>query len=189
MVTGFDLIGHDRALQQHWIRRIAAFFIDSIVVLLPVWILLLLLRIQALEVFGLVSGAAFYLYSASFEGYQGRTLGKVIMDLEVRSLLEPMNLSKALIRSIPKMFWYIFPLLDGILGLATEGDPRQRFFDRIIGTTVVWLSAPSEISLEEDLGREKAKEGFVEEECRVCGGSLRDVGEDVFQCRKCGLIQ
>src|SRR2546427_11586889 len=43
MVNGFDIIGQNRTLQVHWAKRIAAFVVDCIVVLAPVWILLFLL--------------------------------------------------------------------------------------------------------------------------------------------------
>src|SRR2546425_9124360 len=43
MVNGFDIIGQNRTLQIHWAKRVAAFALDCLVVLTPVWILLFLL--------------------------------------------------------------------------------------------------------------------------------------------------
>src|SRR2546428_4577075 len=43
MVNGFDIIGQNRTLQIHWAKRVAAFAVDCLVVLAPVWILLFLL--------------------------------------------------------------------------------------------------------------------------------------------------
>jgi len=56
--------------------------------------------------------------------------------LEVRSLRGPMSLSKAAVRNFPKLFWFAFPLLDTLAGLVVDGDPRQRWSDKILGTTV-----------------------------------------------------
>src|SRR3989304_6190874 len=42
---------------------------------------------------------------------------------------------------VPAPVWpFLFPLLDTIAGLLVEGDPRQRFSDRILGTTVAQSS-------------------------------------------------
>src|SRR6266704_4625006 len=62
--------------------------------------------------------------------------GKFIVGLEVRSLRGPMSLSKAAVRNFPKLFWFAFPLLDTLAGLVVDGDPRQRWSDKILGTTV-----------------------------------------------------
>jgi hypothetical protein len=45
--------------------------------------------------------------------------------------------NKVLMRNLSKIFWIIF-LIDFLIGIATPGpDPRQRYFDRMAGTTVV----------------------------------------------------
>jgi uncharacterized RDD family membrane protein YckC len=66
------------------------------------------------------------------------TLGKRVMGLKVQMLngsKAPSN--KVLTRNISKILWFIF-LVDILVGIATPGpDPRQRYFDRIAGTTVV----------------------------------------------------
>ena len=43
---------------------------------------------------------------------------------------------KAFIRNISKIFWP-FLILDWLIGIATAGDKRQKYTDRIAGTTVV----------------------------------------------------
>jgi len=58
----------------------------------------------------------------------GKSIG-----LEVRSLRGPMSLSKAAVRNFPKLFWFAFPLLDTLAGLVVDGDPRQRWSDKILG--------------------------------------------------------
>jgi len=64
------------------------------------------------------------------------TFGKYLVGLEVRSLRGPMTFAKAAVRNIPKLFWFAFPFLDTIAGLLVDGDPRQRWSDKVLGTTV-----------------------------------------------------
>jgi hypothetical protein len=87
--------------------------------------------------FGLLSGLGFFTYSALFEAYLRKTPGKELMSLRVESTAEAMDLTSGMLRSIAKFFWYIFPLVDTLLGLAMDGDPRQRLTDRVANTVVV----------------------------------------------------
>jgi len=49
---------------------------------------------------------------------------------------------KAFIRNISKIYW-LFLLLDWIIGIATPGpDRRQKYTDRMAGTTVVSVKQP-----------------------------------------------
>jgi hypothetical protein len=138
MASGFEVLGHSRALQTHWLRRIGAYAFDLVVVFLPVWIVLTVLGVGGVVFLSVVSGAAFVVYGTTAEALSGKTLGKYVLGLEVRSVHGPMTVRKAAARNAPKFFWYIFPLLDLLLALVGSGDPRQRFTDRAIGTTVVW---------------------------------------------------
>lgn len=142
MVSGFEVLGHSRALQMHWFRRMAAYAFDAVMVLLPTWLVLWALGETGAVLFALASGVVFVLYGATAEALHGQTLGKYAFALEVRSLRGPMTLGKAAARNAPKFFWYIFPVLDLLLALVGQGDPRQRFSDRASGTTVVWRDAP-----------------------------------------------
>src|SRR5437867_8597145 len=140
MVSGFDIIGQNRTLQVHWTKRVVAFAIDTVVVLAPVWTVLFLLGFRQPAAYGVLSGLAFFAYATVAEGIWRRTLGKTIAGLEVRPVAGPMTLGKAAVRNVPKLFWFLFPLLDTVAGLLVEGDPRQRFSDRILGTTVAQSS-------------------------------------------------
>jgi len=140
MVNGFDILGQNRTLQVHWGKRVAAFFVDCIVVLTPVWILLFLLGERRVAAYGVASGLGFFAYATLAERLWRMTVGKAMVGLEVRSVVGPMTLGKAAVRNIPKLFWFLFPLLDTIAGLLVDGDPRQRFSDRILGTTVAQSS-------------------------------------------------
>ena len=136
MVSGFDLLGHNRTLQIHWLKRVVAFFLDLVTVFAPLWSFLFFENIRAAWVYGVLGGIALYAYSTFSEAVTRTTVGKYIVGLEIRSLRGPMSLSKAAVRNFPKLFWFAFPLLDTLLGLIVEGDPRQRWSDKILGTTV-----------------------------------------------------
>src|SRR3989304_3640352 len=112
MVTGFDILGQNRTLQIHWGKRIVAFVIDCLVVLGPVWVALLFLGERRIASYGIVSGVAFFFYATIAEALWRKTVGKAIAGLEVRPVAGP----------------------------VVEGDPRQRFSDRILGTTVAQSS-------------------------------------------------
>jgi uncharacterized RDD family membrane protein YckC len=66
------------------------------------------------------------------------TLGKRVMGLKVQMLNGgKAPFGKTFIRNISKIFSPIL-IIDWLIGVATPGpDPRQRYFDRIAGTTVV----------------------------------------------------
>lgn len=136
MVSGFDLIGHNRTFQIHWIKRVLAYFIDLVTVFAPLWSLLYVQGVRDAWVYGIFGGIVLFTYSASLEAVFRTTVGKFIVGLEVRSLRGPMTLGKAIVRNIPKLFWFAFPLLDTLAGLVVDGDPRQRWSDNILGTTV-----------------------------------------------------
>ncbi|TLZ82207.1 MAG: RDD family protein [Methanobacteriota archaeon] len=136
MVSGFDLLGHNRTFQVHWLKRVVAFFLDLITVFAPLWSFLYLEGVRAPWVYGVAGGVVLYAYSTFSEAITRTTVGKFIVGLEVRSLRGPMSLSKAAVRNFPKLFWFAFPLLDTLAGLVVDGDPRQRWSDKILGTTV-----------------------------------------------------
>src|SRR2546425_4626244 len=76
MVTGFDIIGQNRTLQIHWAKRVAAFAVDCLVVLAPVWILLFLLGERRGSVYGIGAGVAFFAYAAGTGGVWRGTIGE-----------------------------------------------------------------------------------------------------------------
>src|SRR5436309_4938558 len=132
----FRLLGHNRTFQVHWLKRVVAFFLDLITVFAPLWSFLYLEGVRAPWVYGVAGGVVLYAYSTFSEAVTRTTVGKFIVGLEVRSLRGPMSLSKAAVRNFPKLFWFAFPLLDTLAGLVVDGDPRQRWSDKILGTTV-----------------------------------------------------
>ncbi|MFQ5911484.1 MAG: RDD family protein [Thermoplasmata archaeon] len=137
MVTGFDLLGHSRSIQDHWARRVVAFVVDVLLVTLPIWVILQFVPNVNVALFGLLSGLVLFTYSTLFETYIHKTPGKELMSLRVESTAGTMTLVSGMLRSVAKFFWYIFPFIDTIIGMATDGDPRQRLTDRVANTVVV----------------------------------------------------
>ncbi|HKZ90094.1 MAG TPA: RDD family protein [Thermoplasmata archaeon] len=140
MVNGLDLLGRNRTFQIHWLRRFIGFAIDLAFVFAPLWIFLYYLGQRQPIVYGLWGGVVLYTYSTLAEAFLRTTVGKYIAGLEVRSVRGPMTFSKAAVRNFPKLFWFAFPFIDVLAGLIVEGDPRQRWSDKVLGTTVAQSS-------------------------------------------------
>lgn len=137
MPSAIDLIGHNPALQEHWIRRLFAFVIDAVIIAaiglffaIPFSFLT-----WAWYVTGFFWGLIWFVYSLFLETIFGGTVGKKLLGLRVVAIDGNLDIMHALIRNISKIFGIIF-LLDLLLGAATQGDPRQRYFDRLARTTV-----------------------------------------------------
>jgi uncharacterized RDD family membrane protein YckC len=146
MSTAFDKIGTDRQLQDHWLRRLIAGVTDSILISIVSWIISVLVAIPALFLggtgafivggFSFLHGVLFFLYAAFLEYSHGTTIGKQIMNLKVTTTEgNAASLDRTLIRNISKINGLLW-LIDTLLGMATLGDPRQKYSDRFAGTTV-----------------------------------------------------
>ncbi|MGZ4940554.1 MAG: RDD family protein [Halobacteriota archaeon] len=152
----YEEIQASSALQNLWIRRVIAYVIDSVILLIVLAIvnafLALILLVPSLifsfDVFGGVfSGFSALLglviiwgYYTLSEGSMSATVGKRIMGLRVRPLRGRMSYTKAFIRNFTKAWIPIIVLLfllDLVIGLVTEGDPRQRFSDVAADTSVI----------------------------------------------------
>src|SRR3970040_2329405 len=90
MASGFEVLGHSPALQVHWARRLGAYVLDAIVVLMPTWTILRLLGTADTVFLAVASGVVFVLYGTAAEAVHGKTLGKYVFGLEVRSLHGPL---------------------------------------------------------------------------------------------------
>jgi uncharacterized RDD family membrane protein YckC len=143
----------------HWLYRFLALLIDGIITAIPGYILywiisgilwpvpsylsgwywggwapwwagwlLLPLIIGLIEVF----------YFAFLDTSWGATIGKRVLGLQVQMVNgSKVTFNAAFIRNISKIY-ALFLLLDWILGIATPGpDRRQKYTDRMAGTTVV----------------------------------------------------
>jgi uncharacterized RDD family membrane protein YckC len=135
----------------HWLYRFLALLIDSIIIAIPVYIIwnfvffsLLFSGAWWLLGFGswlllpLLLGIIEVFYFAILDVYWGATIGKRVLGLKVQMLNgDKVAFGKAFIRNISKIYW-LFLLLDWLIGVVTPGaDRRQKYTDRMAGTTVV----------------------------------------------------
>ena len=145
--TAAERIGRDRFLQQHWIKRIFAIVIDSIIVgiattIVSVAVFFPLFLVDPIRFFNWLSfpfamGFIYVLYFTITESSYGYTVGKGIVGLKVVTVDggRP-SLERAFMRNISKIYW-VFLILDVIGGFFTATDSHQKYSDRIAHTTVV----------------------------------------------------
>lgn len=138
MTSAFDIIGHSPALREHWLRRVVALVVDAVIVFVVGFLLNARFGIFAWPFLAWLSllGLLWILYSTVLEAGLGGTIGKRLVHLRVQGIDAPMRLRKALVRNASKINPVLL-LLDWLLGFATSGDPRQRYFDRFARTTVI----------------------------------------------------
>jgi uncharacterized RDD family membrane protein YckC len=139
----------------HWLLRLIAFIIDSVILGIIAFILVLFLVVPFLFVgafagfyaaWGYVLVVPFaigilsVLYFLVLEVSWGGTIGKRILGLQVQTVKGGRTTySQSFIRNISKIFW-VFLLLDWLIGVLTPGDKRQKYSDRMAGTIVVQAS-------------------------------------------------
>src|SRR3989475_10809317 len=137
MPSAIDLIGRNPALQEHGIRR----FFAALIAGLAVGVIYLLFALP-LAFLGLVwyivpflFGVVWVAYSMLLEALFSATIGKRLLKLRVVAIDGNLDIMHCVIRNISKIYLLLF-LLDVIIGGVTQGDPRQRPFDRLARTTV-----------------------------------------------------
>jgi uncharacterized RDD family membrane protein YckC len=136
MVTGFDYLSRDKALQEHWLRRFVAIIIDALIIYVPTSLLFQIVGTPLLLPWFL-TGGLFFLYCALFDMAIGGTLGKMLMRLKTVSTTGQMNIAQGLMRNVSKVFVPIL-LLDWVIGMAVDtNDPRQKWTDQISRTSVM----------------------------------------------------
>jgi uncharacterized RDD family membrane protein YckC len=139
----------------HWLLRLIAVIIDGVVIAIVAWILWAFLFVAILftgSLAFLAIGFAYYfaylfgwgviwvVYAVVLESAWNATLGKRILGLKVQTVSGgKADIGKLFIRNISKI---IPPLvvLDWLIGIATPGDRRQKYSDRLAGTVVVQVS-------------------------------------------------
>ena len=133
----------------HWVYRIIALVIDGLIIGIPVylvwnfalwslvWSVWWLFAYGAWLVLPLILGIIMLLYFVILDVAWGATVGKKLLGMQVQTVNGgKVPFGKAFVRNISKIFW-LFLLLDWIIGLATPGpDRRQKYTDRMAGTTV-----------------------------------------------------
>ena len=143
-----ERFGKDQHLQEHWIKRVIAFLIDSIIVSIGTAIVLILVLFPIFianptSFFNIISfpfamGVLSVLYFIIAENAYGTTIGKQLLGLQVVTKTDKkINLEKAFIRNISKIHGLLL-LLDIIVGILTSTDLLQKYSDRIAQTKVVY---------------------------------------------------
>jgi len=136
----------DPYLQDHWIKRLIAYIIDSIIVGAAATILFAIVLFPVLigNPFAFVNvfsfpfamGLFYILYFPIAETMYGATIGKRLLGLKVVTESGgKLSFEKAFIRNISKIHQVLL-LLDLIGGLVTSTDLHQKYTDRIANTTV-----------------------------------------------------
>lgn len=149
----------------HWLYRLLALFIDSIITAIPAYIIYIVLSgifwpvptywsgyywglnfapwwaFYVLYVF--LYGIIYLIYAVILEVSWGATVGKRVLGLRVQMTDgSKLVMGKSFIRNISKIYGP-FLLLDWLIGIVTPGqDRRQKYTDRMAGTTVVSLRQP-----------------------------------------------
>ncbi|HUV60959.1 MAG TPA: RDD family protein [Thermoplasmata archaeon] len=141
MPTGFDYIGQDKALQQHWLKRFVAIVLDAVIVYVPTVVFISVIGGRYLSA-GLLSGAFLFLYSGLFDFAVGGTVGKLLMRMKAVSMTGALSFPQALMRNATKVFAPLL-LIDWVIGMAVETrDPRQKWTDQLSHTSVIVHGQP-----------------------------------------------
>ena len=134
----------------HWIYRLIAYIIDSIIVGIPATIIYLVITAVlssnalffaawgSLLVLPFLLGILQLFYFMILDTAWGGTIGKRVMGLQVQTVNgSKVPIDKSFIRNISKIYG-LFLFLDWLIAVVTAGaDKRQKYTDRIAGTTVV----------------------------------------------------
>jgi len=143
MATALDLIEHDAALRDYWIKRCFASVIDAILVLTPVYVFMGLLALAGGDLWwmgGVGSGFVWFAYSTFFEVAMGATIGKMLTGMKVVSTEGRLDPSQVVMRNITKIFALLI-VFDMVIAFVTETtDPHQRYMDRMAKTALVFES-------------------------------------------------
>jgi uncharacterized RDD family membrane protein YckC len=87
---------------------------------------------------GLIILGVLFCYTVVFEGRWGRTPGKYILGLKVlKADGMPIGYKEALLRNIPKFFGN-FIIIDALIMVIFFGKEKQRAFDKVADTIVVY---------------------------------------------------
>ena len=142
MVTGFDYLSKDQALQEHWMRRLVAIVIDVIIIYAPIWFIFSFMAGWHLFSAWWWAGALLFLYATLFDISIGGTVGKILMRLKAVPISGQMNTAQALLRNVTKVFPPLL-LIDWIIGMAIDThDPRQKWTDQLARTSVIRFDVP-----------------------------------------------
>ena len=141
----------DTDLQEHWVKRLIAYIIDSVIVgvLAAIFLGITLFPLaitNPASLFNILNfpfamGLLYILYFPVAETMYGATLGKHMLGLKVVTKTggRP-SFEKAFIRNVSKIHQVLL-LLDLVGGLITSTEFHQKYTDRIANTKVVSAKA------------------------------------------------
>ena len=151
----FDKVISDQYAQEHWLKRLFAYIIDSIIFGIAFFILELIFTFalfpSPISIFqsgflpffagfgliGLASGILFVLYFTISETLYSATIGKRFLHLRVvMTDGSRVNFEKSLIRNLSKIFVLLL-LLDVLVGLFSNSRRGQKYSDYYAGTNVI----------------------------------------------------
>jgi uncharacterized RDD family membrane protein YckC len=151
--TGLSTLLNSRAAQEYWVRRLVAYVIDAIIVYVIIGVLVAATSLPAYFAglaipgssspiaffggfFSAIAGIIFVVYFTLLEFSYGRTVGKSVLGLRVKTDNgSKLTFNDALIRNVSKIYWVLL-LLDVILGLALETGYTKKYTDKYADTTV-----------------------------------------------------
>ena len=146
----------------HWLLRLIAYIVDSVIIAIaiivlsiPLWIMGIIGGFWFLSAgilffgFPFLVGLLLVMYVLYAEVNWGGTLGKRIVGLRVQTVSgSRITYGQSFLRNISKIHWILL-FLDWLIGVATPGDRKQKYMDRLAGTAVVqvgqtafWVQSP-----------------------------------------------
>jgi uncharacterized RDD family membrane protein YckC len=137
--TASERILSESSLQQHWVKRIIAIIVDSIIVGVATAIMGYFINVSGIFnwlSFPFAMGLIYVLYFTITELMYGYTIGKKIVNLKVVTAdgKRP-SLESTFIRNLSKIH-FILLFLDTLGGFFLSKDPHQKYIDQIAHTTV-----------------------------------------------------
>ena len=149
-LSGVDALIKESGAQSYWLRRLFAFVIDAIIVVVILVVVAVFVAIPTFVlsgtagvtsffagVFAIGAGVILFLYFIVAEVTTGATAGKHALHLKV---VGPKGgnptFIESLVRNVSKIYWVLL-LLDVVIGLATSKQYTQKFSDKLVGTSVV----------------------------------------------------
>ncbi|MGA1872424.1 MAG: RDD family protein [Thermoplasmatota archaeon] len=124
------------------IKRLFAYLIDQIIVLLGVIFVYILLAVNLADygvwiIILLISGLFNWLIKSVMEGMRGESIGKGIMGLKVTDAYGKVTVGESLVRNLLEIVPVILPIFDYAIGRSVAKDDRQKLMDHISKTLVI----------------------------------------------------
>ena len=127
---------YDKHLKNIWVRRILAALIDFFITIAIVIIFDEFIIHLTYLYLSIMQGVVWYFYSSIFDAINGKTPGKYLFKIRAVAFIGDLSISRAFLRNLTKLN-VILVIADAVAGLSTEGDPRQRYTERVIDSLVI----------------------------------------------------